>query len=99
MLSAVFGFGFAGNMTCLSLCVREAVPAARFGGAIGAVMMVAWFGMAAGGYMGGVLFDLSQAYTLPFMLASLSGGLNLLVLASIALAKARLKLIVRQAGS
>jgi MFS family permease len=26
-LSAVFGFGFAGNMTCLVLCVREAVPA------------------------------------------------------------------------
>ncbi len=99
MLSAVFGFGFAGNMTCLSLCVREAVPAARFGGAIGAVMMVAWFGMATGGYMGGVLFDLSRSYMLPFLLASMSGLLNLLVLASIALAKARLKLIVRQAGS
>ena len=91
MLSAVFGFGFAGNMTCLSLCVREAVPAERFGGAIGAVMMVAWFGMATGGYMGGVLFDLSRSYMLPFMLASMSGVLNLLVLASIGMAKTRLK--------
>src|SRR5829696_4590612 len=35
VLSALFGFGFAGNMTCLSLCVRQAVPANRFGGAIG----------------------------------------------------------------
>ena len=26
-LSAVFGFGFAGDMTCFSLCVRRAVPA------------------------------------------------------------------------
>jgi MFS family permease len=31
-LSAIFGFGFAGNMTCLSLCVRQAVPVNRFGG-------------------------------------------------------------------
>ena len=60
-LSVIFGFGFAGNMTCLSLCVRQAVPANRFGAAIGAVMMVAWAGMAAGGYMGGVLFDFRGA--------------------------------------
>jgi hypothetical protein len=39
-------FGFASNMTCLSLCVRQAVSANRFGGTIGGVMMVAWAGMA-----------------------------------------------------
>src|SRR5215213_323231 len=64
LLSALFGFGFAGNMTCLSLCVRQAVPANRFGGAIGIVMMVAWAGMASGGYLGGVLYDVSLSYTL-----------------------------------
>src|SRR4051794_21299263 len=52
-LSALFGLGFAGNMTCLSLCVRDVVPANRFGGAMGAVMMVAWAGMAGGGFWGG----------------------------------------------
>ena len=86
-LSAVFGFGFAGNMTCLSLCVREAVPANRFGGAIGVVMMVAWAGMAAGGYVGGVLFDLSRSYTLSFMLAGMAGILNLAVLGAFAMTK------------
>ena len=80
-LSAVFGFGFAGNMTCLSLCVRQAVPASRFGGALGAVMMVAWVGMAAGGYLGGLLFDLSRSYTVSFVLAGMAGVLNLAVLA------------------
>jgi len=35
-LFAVFGLGFAGNMTCPSLW-----RASRFGGAIGAVMMIA----------------------------------------------------------
>jgi MFS family permease len=80
VLSAVFGFGFAGNMTCLSLCVRQAVPAYRFGGALGAVMMIAWVGMAVGGYLGGLLFEMSRSYTLSFVLAGTSGVLNLAVL-------------------
>jgi MFS family permease len=88
ILSAVFGFGFAGNMTCLSLCVRQAVPASRFGSALGAVMMVAWAGMAAGGYLGGLLFDLSRSYTASFVLASLAGVLNLAVIARIAARRA-----------
>ena len=74
-LSALFGLGFAGNMTCLSLCVRDVVPATRFGGAMGAVMMVAWAGMAAGGYAGGVLFDLSLSYTPSFVVAGVAGVL------------------------
>jgi MFS family permease len=86
-LSAVFGVGFAGNMTCLSLCVRQAVPTNRFGGAIGVVMMVAWAGMAAGGYVGGVLFDLSLSYTLSFLLAGMTGILNLVVLGAFAATK------------
>jgi MFS family permease len=86
-LSAIFGFGFAGNMTCLSLCVRQAVPANRFGGAIGIVMMVAWAGMALGGYLGGVLFDLSLSYTLSFLLAGMAGVLNLAALCALATTK------------
>lgn len=87
VLSALFGYGFAGNMTCLSLCVREAVPASRFGGALGAVMMIAWAGMATGGYVGGLLFDLSQTYTPSFVLAGVSGILNLAVLGAFAATK------------
>jgi MFS family permease len=82
-LSAVFGFGFAGNMTCLSLCVRQAVPADRFGGAIGVVMMVAWAGMASGGYIGGALYDLSLSYTFSFLLAGIAGLLNLGVIGAL----------------
>src|SRR5215213_3390121 len=82
-LSVLFGFGFAGNMTCLSLCVRQAVPPNRFGEAIGLVMLVAWAGMATGGYMGGVLFDFSKTYTLSFLLAGLAGLLNLVVIGAL----------------
>jgi MFS family permease len=86
-LSALFGLGFAGNMTCLSLCVRDAVPASRFGGAMGAVMMVAWAGMAAGGYAGGVLFDLSLSYTTSFVIAGAAGVLNLAILGALQLSR------------
>jgi MFS family permease len=86
-LSALFGLGFAGNMTCLSLCVRDVVPASRFGGAMGAVMMVAWAGMAAGGYAGGVLFDLSLSYTPSFVVAGVAGALNLAILAALQLSR------------
>jgi len=79
-LSAVFGFGFAGNMTCLVLCVREAVPAHRFGGALGMVMMVAWAGMGIGGYAGGALFDIYLSYALSFTLAGAAGLLDLIAI-------------------
>jgi hypothetical protein len=72
-------------MTCLSLCVRQAVPAARFGGTLGAVMMIAWAGMATGGYVGGLLFDLSGRYTLSFVLAGMAGILNLAVIGAASL--------------
>ena len=71
-------------MTSLSLCVRQAVPASRFGGAIGAVMMAAWAGMASGGYVGGVLFDLSLSYMPSFLLAGVAGVLNLAVIGALA---------------
>jgi MFS family permease len=82
-LSAVFGFGFAGNMTCLILCVREFTPASRFGSALGVVMLVAWLGMGVGGYAGGMLFDLTQGYALSFMLAAAAGVLNLTAIGAI----------------
>lgn len=85
-LSAVFGFGFAGNMTCLILCVRDEAPADSFGGAIGLVMFVAWAGMGVGGYLGGALFDISGAYTSAFIVSALFGAANLAVLAALGFA-------------
>jgi hypothetical protein len=47
-------------------------------------MMVAWAGMAFGGYVGGVLLDVSLSYTLSFALAGMSGVFNLAVLGALA---------------
>jgi MFS family permease len=95
ILSAVFGFGFAGNMTSLSLCVRDAVPANRFGGALGAVMMIAWAGMASSSYFSGRLFDITLSYNLSFVVAGITGTLKLMVLALISFRQRRFALFNR----
>ena len=82
VLSAVFGFGFAGNMTSLSLCVRDAVPANRFGGALGEVMMIAWAGMASSLFFGPNVRRHPQLQSF-FHFGSVAGSLNLMVLALI----------------
>ncbi|MCI5075901.1 MFS transporter [Oricola sp.] len=84
-MSALFGFGFAGNMTCLILCVRDEAPASGFGAAIGLVMFIAWAGMGLGGYLGGAMFDLTGAYSLAFLASGLFGVANLAVLALLGL--------------
>jgi hypothetical protein len=63
--------------------VREAVPAHRFGSALGVALLVAWIGMGAGGYAGGALFDNYRSYGLAFGLAAAAGLLNLLSLGAL----------------
>jgi MFS family permease len=79
-LSVVFGFGFAGNMTCLLLSIRDEVPEALHGAALGVVMFVGWLGMGFGGYAGGVFADVTGSYASGFYLAVIFGGINMALL-------------------
>lgn len=49
----------------------------------GAVMMIAWAGMASSSYFSGRLFDMTLSYNLSFIFAAIAGTLNLGVLALI----------------
>ena len=80
MLSAAFGLVFSGAMTAFILCAREYSPPQRTGLSIGIVMFFAWFGMALGGWQGGLFFDLCGSYGPSFANASAGGLANLLVL-------------------
>jgi MFS family permease len=80
LLSAAFGLVFSGAMTAFILCAREYSPPHRTGLSIGTVMFFAWFGMALGGWQGGLFFDLCGSYGPSFANASLGGVANLLVL-------------------
>lgn len=79
-LSALFGLVFSGAMTSFILCARGYAPAHRTGLAIGIVMSFGWFGMALGGWQGGLFYDLCGSYRPSFVNASLGGVANLLVL-------------------
>jgi MFS family permease len=80
-LSALFGLVFSGAMTAFTLCAREYAPPGRTAFSLGIVMFFGWFGMALGGWQGGVFHDLCGSYRVPFANASLGGIANLLVLA------------------
>jgi MFS family permease len=73
ILSAIFGFVFSSNMTCMLLCIRQEAPPARLGAAIGGILFVAWAGMAAGGYLGGAVFDATGSFAPAFHAAAAAG--------------------------
>jgi predicted MFS family arabinose efflux permease len=83
ILSAVFGFAFSGNMTCMLLCIRQEAPPNRVGAAIGFILFIAWAGMAAGGYAGGALFDATGSYTAAFHSATAAGVAAFLLLSGL----------------
>jgi len=78
-LSVLYGFGFAGVMTCLLICAREAAPLRISGSAIAIVSTMAWIGMGLGSYQAGYFYDLTAAYLLPYGNAALAGLANLAV--------------------
>ena len=79
LVSAAFGFGFAGVMTSLLICAREAAPLRITGFATSVVATVAWIGMGIGSFQGGYLFDLTGNYTWSYGVGAISGMINLTI--------------------
>jgi hypothetical protein len=63
--------------------VRDAMPSTRVGIGMAIVGMFAWLGMGAGGYQGGLCFDLTGNYTLSFTTAAAAGLVNLAALGTL----------------
>ena len=81
VLSALFGLGYAGVMTALILCAREWAPPRHTGMALGLVSFMGWNGMALGSWQGGWFYDITGSYHQAFLNATLSGAVNLAILA------------------
>jgi len=79
-ISAMFGFFFAGVMTCLIICAQQAAPVRLTGFAVAVVSGAAWVGMGFGGYQAGYFFDQSGNYTISYANAAFAGMFNLTVL-------------------
>jgi len=82
ILAILFGIAYSGDMVSFIICVRVMVPAAMAGRALGIVGFFGMIGMGTGGYLGGLLFDLSGGdYFWSFTMASMAGIINLIILA------------------
>jgi MFS family permease len=82
-MSILFGLGYSGVMTSVTVSVRELMPIHKRGIAIGVLTMFGWIGMGLGGYQGGLLFDLSGSYVWPFGGAVVAGLVNMVLIVAL----------------
>ncbi len=71
VISALFGLFQGGIVPSYALIVREYFPSGEAGTRVGVVLMATLFGMALGGWMSGVIFDLTGSYAAAFFNGSL----------------------------
>ena len=65
VISALFGLFQGGIVPSYAIIVREYFPPREAGTRVGMVMMATLIGMALGGWMSGVIFDLTGSYQRP----------------------------------
>jgi MFS family permease len=67
ILSAFFGLVQGGIVPAYAVIVREFFPPGEAGVRVGTVLMATVFGMALGGWLSGVIFDLTGSYQAAFV--------------------------------
>src|SRR5204863_8564719 len=77
ILSALFGLVQGGIVPAYAVIIRELFPPEEAGVRVGAVLMATVFGMALGGWMSGVIFDLTGSYHAAFLNGVLWNVLNI----------------------
>jgi MFS family permease len=66
VISALFGLFQGGLVPSYAIVIRECFPAREAGARVGIVMAMTLLGMALGGWMSGVIFDLTGSYRAAF---------------------------------
>ncbi len=77
VLSALFGLFQGGIVPAYAVIVREFFPPEEAGVRVGAVLMATVFGMALGGWMSGLIFDVAGSYQAAFVNGVLWNLLNI----------------------
>jgi MFS family permease len=78
-VAAAFGLGFSGLVPSYVLAVRDHFPSSEAGWRVPMVMFGGLLGMAAGGWLGGVVYDAAGSYVPAFQLGVLSNIVNLML--------------------
>lgn len=79
VVAVLFGFGFAGVLPALPLIVRELIPAHLTGRSMGILLLAGYGALGTGGYIGGVLYDITGDYTATYTFGALVGLLSVAV--------------------
>ncbi len=90
VISALFGLFQGGIVPAYAIIVREYFPSREAGSRVGIVITATLFGMALGGWMSGVIFDLTGSYKAAFVNGILFNLANLSI-ATFLLRRAALK--------
>ena len=83
LIAALFGLGYGGVIPAYAIIIREYFPLHRVGMTVGLVFFFGNLGMGLGGFLGGLLFDLSGTYTLSYATGAATGTVNLLIVGSL----------------
>jgi len=84
-VSALFGVGFAGLVPAYVLALRQFYPVGEASWRVPMLLMFSGFGMAAGAWMGGALYDSYGYYAPAFVAAIVANVLNLAIVAALLL--------------
>ena len=79
VISALFGLFQGGLVPSYAIIVRESFPAQQAGARVGVILMMTILGMALGGWMSGLIFDLSGSYRAAFANGVAWNALNFLI--------------------
>ncbi|WP_121061016.1 CynX/NimT family MFS transporter [Chachezhania antarctica] len=80
VISTVFGLSQGGIVPSYAVVVREYMPPREAGARVGFVLMLTILGMALGGWMAGVIYDLTGSYRLAFINGVAWNGLNIAIM-------------------
>jgi MFS family permease len=81
VVSGIFGLFQGGIVPMYAVISRELLPARQAGVAIGLAVSATIFGMAFGGYISGVIFDLTGSYRMAFLNGVLWNAFNVMIVA------------------
>ncbi|MGO8798031.1 MAG: MFS transporter [Roseiarcus sp.] len=79
VVSGIFGLFQGGIVPMYAVICRELLPPREAGAKIGLVVSATIFGMAFGGYLSGVIFDLTSSYRMAFLNGVLWNAVNFAV--------------------
>jgi MFS family permease len=80
VVSLVFGLSQGGIVPSYAVIVREYMPAREAGARVGFVLMATIMGMALGGWLSGLIYDLSGSYQLAFLNGIVWNGMNIAIM-------------------